>query len=117
MAKFNVGKKVKVDPKVIEVEWNDEKFKVTYNRNALTTRFMRESRMQENESQAEPTSRMLMRVLLDWDCVEEDGKTPYPMTLEAIEELAIKFQGAIMDAVWADLNPPPPTETPSGSFG
>lgn len=114
--KFNVAKKAGLERREIAVPWEEEKFTVRYNRLALTTRFMREARKKEDETEAEPTSRMLLATILDWDLVEEDGKTPWPLTLAAIEELPIKLQGAIMSAIWEDLNPPETPPTPSGSF-
>jgi hypothetical protein len=57
---------------------------------------------------------MLSALILDWDLVDAGGKK-LPIA-ETLPLLPTKFLQELQETIGADLNPPKPSATPSGSF-
>jgi hypothetical protein len=101
----------------VTVSYGDEKAGVTYNQNALSTREWREIRSRskgEGETVDDEFSvAVLSRIIVKWDVL--DGKEPYPLTKEALDELPPQFLNAVVKEIVADLFPSQSPEAPAAS--
>ncbi|HEY3281391.1 MAG TPA: hypothetical protein VGN26_03890 [Armatimonadota bacterium] len=109
----------------VPVEFEGEKFEVTYRRGILSRQYDAERRAVEKAARAteddadRATEEALKAVMVyDLSVILEswtvlDGAKPVPITQELLESLDFDFLGAIYSAIWDDRRPPVETSTDS----
>lgn len=115
MPVFDVARARKLGIEEAEVTYRDSTIKVKFSADAYTPAFEREIvGALEAEAKSGYFAQFLARVVTAWDVVE-DGK-PYPLTVERLEELPVRFLHAIHDALLERILPNVKSPEPTGSF-
>ncbi len=109
----------------------DEPLTLTINRQAVTTKFLRElaktredvkkrlgkeatEEQIDTEDSYESGFRQIERLVIKWDVVDEQNK-PVPCNREVLEGLPLELLQAILTAIWETIRPNEPKS--ESSFG
>lgn len=109
---------LQTEPVTIEVPVGEDKLSITYNRRALTPRLLREvsqaASKDDDLGSVAGGIQQLLRLLLDWDVVDEDGNK-LEISEETLIDLPMAFLTDMVNAIWENINPNPPR--PEENFG
>lgn len=102
--------KVNGPTREVSVDFDGEALTLTYNPGKLTPKLM--ARMNEGVAEKDMTAAasFFATVCDKWDVVEDDGKTPVPLTAESVEELlSVEAMSKIVTALVEAQSPNPLT--------
>lgn len=86
------------DPVAITVLFGGETVNVTFDRNAMTQRWMKQLQQGIKNEDVETAAKSLADLITDWDITNDDG-TPLPTTADTLAGLPLPFLHAIDEAI------------------
>ena len=82
----------------VTLKFSGETVNVTFDRNAMTQRWVKAAQEGRTAADVEWFSRSLAELLTGWDIVDDQG-APVPITPEVLSDLPLPFLGALDEAI------------------